>query len=161
MLCVKSCFVGGILQESADDWDVGQEVAVAIAIVAIGRTPGVGVEEVPNDGNVVGVEQIAGAAAGTVAVAAEKSSDDRDVGEIEATTATVAIATQEITNNWDVVQIEGAAASTVTVAVAIAAEEVSDDGDPVEVEVSDDGEVVEEALRGGCREDRARGEEGD
>ena len=79
--------VGGILQESADDGDVGEEVAVAT--VAIGRGPGVAIQEVPDDGNVVGVEQIAGAAAGTVAVAAEKSSDDRDVGEIEATTATV------------------------------------------------------------------------
>ena len=75
----------------------------------------------------------------------------------------VAIAAQEVTNNGDVVQIESASASTVTVTVAdaITAEEVSDDGDAVEVEVSDDGEVVEEALRGGRREDRARGEEGD
>ena len=82
--------VGGILQESADDWDVGQEVAVAIAIVAIGRGPGVAIQEVPDDGNVVGVEQIAGAAvAGSVAIAAEEPSDDRDVGEVEATTATV------------------------------------------------------------------------
>ena len=85
--------VGGILQESADDGDVGEEVAVAtVAIVApAGRGPGVGVEEVPDDGNVVGVEQVAGAAAaaGGVAIAAEEPSDDRDVGEIEATTATV------------------------------------------------------------------------
>ena len=85
--------VGGILQESADDGDVGEEVAVAIAIVApAGRGPGVGVEEVPDDGNVVGVEQVAGAAAavaGSVAIAAEEPSDDRDVGEVEATTATV------------------------------------------------------------------------
>ena len=75
----------------------------------------------------------------------------------------VAIAAQEITNNGDVVQIESSSTATVAVAVAdaITTEEVSDDGDVVEVEVSDDGEVVEEALRGRCREDRARGEEGD
>ena len=77
----------------------------------------------------------------------------------------VAIATQKITNNRDVVQTESAAAASavaVAAAAAIAAEEVPDDGDAVEVEVSDDGEVVEEALRGGRREDDgARGEEGD
>ena len=87
-----SCLAGGILQESADDGDVGQEVAVAVAIV-VGPgvpTPSVGVKKVPDDGNVVGVEQIAGAAAaaaGSVVVAAEEASHDRDAGEIEATTA--------------------------------------------------------------------------
>ena len=85
--CV-SCHACGILQESADDGDVGEEVAVAT--VAIGRGPGVAIQEVPDDGNVVGVEQVAGAAvAGSVAIAAEEPSDDRDVGEVEATTATV------------------------------------------------------------------------
>ena len=87
--CV-SCHACGILQESPNDGDVGEEVA--IAIVATGGGPGVGVEEVPDDGNVVGVEQVAGAAAavaGSVAIAAEEPSDDRDIGEVEATTATV------------------------------------------------------------------------
>ena len=75
----------------------------------------------------------------------------------------VAITTQEISNNRDVVQTESATTATATVAVAvsISAEEVPDDGDAVEVEVSDDGEVVEEALRRGRREHGARGEEGD
>ena len=97
MFCLISCLLFGILQESADDGDVGEEVAVAIAIVAIGRTPGVGVEEVSDDGNVVGVEQVAGAAAaaGGVAIAAEEAPDDRDVGEVEA-----AIATRTLDHLW-------------------------------------------------------------
>ena len=83
--------VAGILQESPNDGDVGEEVAVAIAVGGSGvATPGVGAKEVSDDGNVVGVEQVAGAAAaaaGSVVVAAEEASHDRDAGEIEATTA--------------------------------------------------------------------------
>ena len=83
-----SCLVGGILQESPNDGDVGEEVAIAIA--AAGGGSGVAIKEVPDDGNVVGVEQVAGAAAaaGGVAIAAEEAPDDRDVGEVEAAAAT-------------------------------------------------------------------------
>ena len=90
---VCSCSVRGILQESPDDGDIREEISVAVAVGGGAAGPGVLVQEVPDNGNVVQTESASTAAAAAaragVVRAAQEVSDDGDAVEAEGAAATV------------------------------------------------------------------------
>ena len=89
----------GILQESPDEGDIREEIVVSVAVGG-GGGPGVLVQEVPDDGDVAGVEQVPDVAA-DVAVAAAAGGGG----------VVVVIAAQEVSNDGDVVEAEGIVAT--------------------------------------------------